>query len=309
MVKSPSIALKIKRKIIDKIQDIERNISQKEIWSNTINKQEFRVVGMMRTGNHAIISWLRNQVKGKAFHLNNLIVDENPYRHKYYKLSDFYPQHKTRIENYRLQATGNLIPRDCLIYNYEDYDLSKVFSDRFEKTHDLYLGKTELRHDIIIIRDPFNLIASRLKSNMISVKDFRQNFVDLWIAYAKEYVGETNYLKHNKLCISYNQWCSNIDYRRSIADRLNLEFSDTGIDNIASHGGGSSFDKSNLNIKASEMETSKRWKHYADDPYYRKLVQNRELLFYAKQIFGNDLITEVNEYLSLAEKGRSPTIE
>jgi hypothetical protein len=258
----------------------------------------------MRTGNHAIINWLRSQVKGKVFHINNLIVDENPYRYKYYNLLDFYPQHKTRIKNYRLQAEGNLVTRDCLIYSYEDYDLNRVFSDRFEKKHDLYLGKTERRHDIIIVRDPFNLIASRLKSNMIRVKDSRQNFIYLWIAYAKEHVGETDYLKHNKLCINYNQWCSDIDYRRSIADRLNLEFSDAGIDKIASHGGGSSFDRNNPDIKASEMDTGNRWKYYVDDPYYRKLVRNRELLFYARQIFGDDLVTEVGEYLSLAEKKR-----
>lgn len=37
--------------------------------------------------------------------------------------------------------------------------------------------------------------------------------IDLWIDYAKEYLGETNYLKHNKICINYNQWFADVEYQ------------------------------------------------------------------------------------------------
>jgi hypothetical protein len=297
------IAQKVTRKITNEIEDIKRSYFQKDIWSKIINDREYRIAGLMRTGNHAIINWLRAQAKAKGLviHLNNLIPDENPYRYKYQMLRDFYPQHKVTIANMKQQASGDLVPRNCLIYSYEDYKLSNVFSDRFEQKHDLYLGKTEKRYDIIIVRDPFNLIASRLKQNMLSVKDFRQNFVDLWIAYAREYVGETNYLKHSKLCINYNQWCDAIDYRREIAERLGLEFSDAGFNFVASHGGGSSFDGEKFQSKGSQMNTKNRWQHYTNDPHYRKLIQNSELLFYARQIFGDSLVAEVCDCFSIPE--------
>ena len=52
-----------------------------------------------------------------------------------------------------------------LIYSYEDFPLDQVASDKFEHNHDLYLGKSAIRYDLLIIRDPFNLFASRLKAS------------------------------------------------------------------------------------------------------------------------------------------------
>lgn len=97
---------------------------------------------------------------------------------------------------------------------------------------------------------------------------------------------ETNYLKHNKTCVNYNLWVENQDYRHELAEKLNIEFTDAGIDKVLSHGGGSSFDGKNLDGKATSMNTSSRWQYFTDNPTYLKLINNQELLDYSYKIFG-----------------------
>ncbi len=276
----------IKCKASNDLQDLYRSFTSNN--SDIVNQKEIRLAGLRRTGNHAIVSWIQEQQKsmGSVLHLNNIKVNENPYRCKCQNLSYYFPEHKWSIEQYKLQGRGNLIPRDCLIYSYEDYPLEYIFSKRFERKHDLYLGKAKQRYDLLIIRDPFNLLASRLKNNFLPVKSKKHGFIDLWIDYAKEYLGETNYLKHQKVCVNYNLWTSDRDYRQNIAQKLKIDFSDAGIDKVHSCGGGSSFDGKNLDGKANQMDVGGRWKHFADDPVYLKMINNQELLDYSHQIFG-----------------------
>jgi hypothetical protein len=254
-----------------------------------------RIVGLKRTGNHAITTWILEQQKltGKVAHLNNVKVNENPYRCKYQNLIYYYPEYKRKIEQYRKQGQGNFIPRDCLIYSYEDYPLEHIFTQDFERKHDLYLGRANQRYDILIVRDPFNLFASRLKINFLKVKSKQYDFVDLWIQYAKEYLGETNYLKHNKIVINYNLWTSSIEYRQQLAQKLNIEFTDAGIDKVHGCGGGSSFDRITMNGQGDRMDISNRWKHFIGDRHYLEIFKNQELLKYSSKIFGHIEGTEV----------------
>ncbi|MGK7951238.1 MAG: hypothetical protein AB4368_21255 [Xenococcaceae cyanobacterium] len=291
IAKNPSFAIyKLKQKIENELEDIYRSVTQKNIWSKNINQKEIRIAGLRRTGNHAIISWIQAQEKllnkGAVFHINNVVINENPYRYKYQNLCYHFPQHKWSIEQFKQQKSGNLTSKYCLIYSYEDYALAEIFSHKFEQKHDLYLGKTQDRYDLLIIRDPFNLLASRLKNNFLAVKSARSSFADLWLDYAKEYLGETNRLQHNKVCVNYNLWVNNKDYRQEIASKLNIEFTDVGIDTVHGCGGGSSFDGREFDGQANKMDVNNRWKHYLEDPTYRKLINNDRLLEYSYKIFG-----------------------
>ena len=252
-----------------------------------INQKEIRFVGLRRTGNHAVINWIAQQEPGKVQHLNNLIPAENPFRYKYEHLRDYYPDHGKQAERYRQEAIGNFVKKDCLIYSYEDFSLPQIASKSFERKHDIYLGKTGKRYDILLLRDPFNLIASRLKSEMMGVRAKSQNVVELWIDYAKEFLGETNYLKLNKVCVNYNRWAGDQDYRREIAEQLELEFSDRGLYEVRKLGGGSSFDGVKFDGDARKMDVLNRWKKFKDDPAYRQLVNNGELIAYSEKIFGH----------------------
>jgi hypothetical protein len=121
VIKQPGFALHIlKQKINNEAEDLLRSIFQKNRWSQIINQKEIRIAGMRRTGNHAIISWMEAQEEGKVWHLNNLKVNENPYRYKYQNLSYYFPQHQWSINNFKKQAKGELTAKDCLLYSYED---------------------------------------------------------------------------------------------------------------------------------------------------------------------------------------------
>jgi len=259
---------------------------------------------MRRTGNHAIWGWMSAQAERPFERLNNLEVGVNPYRYKYEVLRDYYPQYEWDINHYAPLARGEFTPKNWIFYSYEDYDLVQITCSEFERNHDLYLGKSRHRIDLLIMRDPFNLFASRFKSNMIPVKNARRTAVDLWVEYAREFLGETQILSQHKVCVNYNQWVQDRNYREHIAKQLGLPFTDAGVDQVSNFGGGSSFEGQSFSGKASQMPVFDRWQSFADDPTYRALLQDDRLLTYSEKIFGHIPGTE-RLTPSMATTGRS----
>ncbi|KKI98258.1 hypothetical protein PROH_20315 [Prochlorothrix hollandica PCC 9006 = CALU 1027] len=274
-------------------QDLGRWLGQRQQWARIVNQREIRLVGMRRTGNHALSQWLQAQMEGTVLYCNNLEVLESPYRHKYEVLRDHFSQHRQVMERFHQESLGHFSPKDWLLYSYEDHDLGRVVHPYFEVKHDLYLGRSQTRHDVLVLRDPFNLFASRLKSQMQPVRNPRRTMVDLWLAYAREFVGETRYLRHNPRCISYNQWVQDRDYRQGIAQGLGLVFSDRGLQQVSGCGNGSSFDGQGFQGNAQAMAVFDRWHHCAEDPRFRACFQDPAVWAYSDRIFGEMPGTEV----------------
>lgn len=280
----------IRQKVRNVGEDIVRSVSQRSSHGQIVNQKELRIVGLRRSGNHAIINWILNQEAGETCWLNDLRMRKNPFYWKYKALQKYHPQYQEKTERLRQDMSGRFTPKDCLAYSFEDYELAEVVNNRFADRHDLYFGKSQKKYDVLILRDPYNLMASRLKSGKVSVRPTNKTATDLWIAYAKEFLGETQILTNEKVCISYNHWFSDPAYRKVIAQQLQLEFSDAGVDNVATQGGGSSFDGQNLDGKATSMDVLNRWRQFADDPAFQSAL-SEEAIAYSKQIFG-DISTE-----------------
>ncbi|GFE68807.1 hypothetical protein [Chroococcus sp. FPU101] len=275
-----------KRNFEYSVQDLTRSFNQS---SKIVNQKEIRVIGLKRSGNHAIINWIWKQYGEDVTHLNNLRVKCNPYRFLY----EHYP-----TERLKREALGNFTEKELLIYSYEDHRLEDIVHQSFEKKHDLYLGKSAKRYDLLILRDPFNCFASRIKM-YINKNQYDKHHtlvtnesVKLWLSYAQEFLGETNFLKNNKICINYNLWCSEIDYRQQLAKQLDLEFSDAEFERVKEQGGGSSFDGLSLKEQGSKMKVTERWKLMAEHPFFIELINNSEVLEYSNQIFGEISGTE-----------------
>ncbi|MEL6493066.1 MAG: hypothetical protein AAFQ95_24200 [Cyanobacteria bacterium J06621_3] len=100
------------------------------------------------------------------------------------------------------------------------------------------------------------------------------SMVQMWLAYAKEFVGESTYLKRNRICVNYSQWCADTDYRRELSAQLEIPFSDAGLDKVSSFGGGSSFDGIGLSSRAKSMSVTDRWRQVAEDPTFKQLFLN-----------------------------------
>ncbi|MGB7058217.1 MAG: hypothetical protein WBD58_10980 [Geitlerinemataceae cyanobacterium] len=276
---------KIKSRIKHGGEDLLGLIQKTHLYSSIINQKEIRAVGLKRTGNHAILKWVKSQETGVVEHLNNVKPNENPFRDKYEHLRDRYPEHQGVIDRLYQQSKGKLIKKDCFIYSYEDWKLSKIATINFEIKHDLYVGKSLERYDVLILRDPFNLIASRLKYDRRLMKITKTPIVDRWVEYAREFLGETQYLKHHKICINYNRWFQDVEYRQHLADRLKLKFTDARIDRMSYHGGGSSFEGRKLDGNATQLDVINRWQHFKDDPIYQQLVDDDRLWHYCERIF------------------------
>jgi hypothetical protein len=118
---------------------------------------------------------------------------------------------------------------------------------------------------ILIIRDPVNMFASRIRKAWRvdspayprSYNPVMERAVRLWKTYAREFLGHTNILQP-KLCISYNAWHTSATYRHTVADQLGLSFDDSAFERVPRIGGGSSFDGTTFNDSGSQMNVLNR---------------------------------------------------
>lgn len=285
------LGFQAKRRLVYPLRDWQRRRSARLHPTEIINQKEICIVGMRRSGNHAVLNWIRAQQPGEVCLLNNVAAGTNPYRYKSDNLLRYHPEHYKQAAIYRQQANGSLIKRDCLIYSYEDWSLAQIVQPRFERNRDLYIGKSSKRFDLLVLRDPFNLFASRLKQNFVATKTKKLPMVKMWLEYAREFVGESRHLKRRRLCVNYNRWFGDLDYRRALAAQLEIPFSDAGLETISAFGGGSSFDgvgdRNELAKSASSLDVTNRWRQFADDPTFQRLFEADELWHYSTQIFGD----------------------
>jgi len=263
------------------------------------NKCEIRVAGMQRSGNHAIINWIMKLCTGKICFLNNVDPLKNPYLT--YKDKDLknINEHDFKLDK---NKSGKMIKKDYLIYSYEEYPLQEVFDEEFDKNHDKFIGKSLKKIDVLVLRDPYNFFASRIKLEEFGILNSRVHLTDekskkivvnLWKEYAKEYLGNTKYLKNNKMVISYNKWNSDKKYRKFLAKKLKLQFKDLKDENMSKYGPGSSFDKFKYKGQAYKMKVLERWKVMKDYPFYRSIFEDKELVELSNKIFGNVFDTQV----------------
>jgi hypothetical protein len=248
-----------------------------------VNQRELRIVGMSRSGNHAIINWIMQQATGGVCFLNCVEPKTNPFR----TARPMADGKRMRTRGIRTsltkEARGDFAPKDWLLYSHEDCFLGMVVHEDFERNHDRYVGRSAHRTDVLILRDPFNLFASRLKAQYSEVTP--TTAVRIWKQHAREFSGCRRYLTAGRVAISFNSWVVDREYRRHIADRLGLDFTDAGVDDVAETGGGSSFDGVDYDGRASQMKVLHRWEHCRDSEEYLQLLDT-QVVELSRQIFG-----------------------
>lgn len=234
-----------------------------------VNQHELRVIGLSRSGNHAIIHWLLSQMPGRTCLLNCAEGKTNPFVSARPLASG-----RPYVVNYGdfawlQEQQGRCSPKDLLIHSYEDSFLGYVCHPLFEQQHDRWVGRSRRRTDVLIVRDPFNLFASRQRAQTAAISP--STAVRIWKQHARAALGERRYSPHACVWIYYNRWVTDCRYRQQIAGQLGLRFSDAGIDRVARTGGGSSFDGMHYDGAARQMKVLERWKVYQHDPAYRRL--------------------------------------
>jgi hypothetical protein len=285
------------------------------------NNIEIRVFGLQRSGNHAIVSWIVEQYKGKKIcFLNNVRHgDSNPFL----TASQKYTYDMGEVP---IKELANTV-RDVLIYSYEDdvkklrntdSFLSSVYCQEFELNRQTYLGESIQKIEAIVIRDPYNFFASRLKKldSLTGIKDI-ETIVSFWKELAREAIAIEKNPEDSRVVINYNRWFSDKDYRQHLSKRFSGVFSDASLQRVSGLGGGSSFDEKtfdkSLSVRdivrkwdkffqpstyrkvgsylkklrgAKQMKVLERWQEMKQDPRLAKLLEDRELLHLSREIFG-----------------------
>jgi hypothetical protein len=158
------------------------------------------------------------------------------------------------LSMHQLQHRNNLRMKSTVdqgqLVSLENKDFSK------------YGAASNVRH-ILLLRAPFNWLASRIKRYSTSNNSRHYPDLKLWTKYANEFLRQTNYLT-NAVLINYNQWFLSESYRRQIARQLNMKYNDETLNRIPQFGR-SSFDRSKFRHNAREMEVLNRWQNLSDD--------------------------------------------
>ena len=289
------------------------------------SRVQIRVCGLQRSGNHAIISWIMAQHKaGPCVFLNNVRHgDSDPYQScRELRCSGLTEQ--TDVE--RLRSAKKRL----LVFSYEDDEsymtcrhdfLGSAFCPEFECRREEYLGTSEHRLNIIIVRDSFNFFASRLSkrhSGVLSGISEVELIAHHWKAMARAALEIESKPESETFVANYNRWFADQEYRKRLSRKVFGTYSDESMSTVATFGGGSSFDGDRysrapvieylarwkrlldprvyLRFKyhlrrltapgADRMKVLERWKEMADDNDYRSVFADPEILELSEQLFG-----------------------
>ena len=260
--------------------------------------REIRIYSLMRSGHHAVANWIYRQLPDStayANHVNSGIWNPSPNDNRIREVFDLFQQNKllsndlveVKMDKYRLKMYPVFKKKKCIsiknwIYAIEDdacatfangkilvkdplcYDLSEIH-------HSFGFGKSNPTN-VLVIRDPYNWMASRMayKSSL----DLLDRAIEFWQLHALEYL-ENNKLS-NPVFVNYNEWVSSIEYRKSLADKLGLRFTDDGHDQMSVYGGGSSF---------GDFNVLKRYERFWRDRSYLNIFDKKTKKL-AWEIFG-----------------------
>ncbi len=235
-----------------------------------VNKTELKVLGMRRSGNHAVIMWMMRAARAGApdaehVFLNNCKISENAYRLQ----ADFRPPEYSDDEYRRIRERRNraYLPTDFLVRSFEDYDLSQFRAPENEA----HYGRALRRLCAVIIRDPLNLFASRLKAGYVGAKS-PLSLMDLYLDHASTLLKTAE-----EFPILYNQWLVSESYRDDLLARLHLSGADLPSDKAESFGPGSSF--TGRGAELDKKQLLRRWEAYRDDPWFkREILGNSDLM-------------------------------
>ena len=238
-------------------------------------RNQLIVFAMRRSGHHAVVHFIYRMYDAPKAFYNNL----KPYREEF-------GTNKKDISDG--DTTGDL---ELFVVNYEDQLVREEIASPsgLIQDHEAHVGLALNSHYVLCLRDPFNTFSSRLNHGegrriREQILHDPQRTIDLWKNHAAEFVGRTKVLP-NLVTANYNEWLVNEDYRRDLADRLGIPYKSKNWNQTTREGGGSTFDKRAIK-HADRMQLLERWKLSKDDPSFRRLFEDRELVELSQEIFG-----------------------
>ncbi len=196
---------------------------------------------MRRSGQHAIIKWLKGMLPN-VHHYNN------------FQVAGIHEPDGDPIKYFEWHDCEGFCEFDGILANLEDFDLGKHHQLRFD---DYFKCHQDKIFTIILARDPYNWWASLNKGGYRDHKTEEQ-YRRLWKEHAKLALNPQPWV----VGIEFNSWFVSKEYRAKIACDLGLKFSDKNLNHM---GNQSSFDALRYVGQAQQMQVFRRFEFYRND--------------------------------------------
>lgn len=227
-------------------------------------QREFRIFALQRSGQHAFVNWLCAQLNATGVstcHFNDAMDDR------------------------LLTRQFGTVEADVVVANAEDAPIEAARA-RFEELEArTFLGDRPVSN-IILLRDPWNLFASRHKYRWsCRLGNTSRQAVECWRDHATQFSESLSWSSLWEFRpVNFNHWFRLRPYREFLADSMGVRFTDAGIDDVVHHGGGSSFDGTKFDGRAQDMGVLERWRQVS--PRLYRAIFDETLTALAESIFG-----------------------
>ena len=198
------------------------------------------VFGMRRSGHHAVMQWLTD-------FYDDVVHIDNPRLNSLWSSKTFVNGERTKdIEAVRGRY------RQVTMLNFEDGDFQIPISEYVDA-----IGEHKEHRNILVVRDPFNCFASRLR------KHHPVAAWDRWKRHAREYLGVTEHLGPSAVKINYNYWFASSEYRIQTARQFGFAYGGKPLlEVVPRKTRGSSFTGMDYEGRAHDMKVLSRWREH-----------------------------------------------
>lgn len=298
------------------------------------NEYEIRIIGLRHSGIHAIVNWVASLFEESIWFFNDCkipCIDPFTNRGACGQQEQFGLTFANwdNLKNDRDIEKARNTNKKCILMGFEDKDLAVFADERYIlPDRDKYVGKSKYVFNVVLLRDYHNYFATNFynqhesnwlcnfpKFNSIfklnlSDKDYNRygrsivakNYSqskwktrEKWKSYAREILGITNFID-NKICILYNKWFQNKEYRKKLAESFGLINNDR-FRNIVSQVYGnrstSRIDGDSFNGKGAEMRVLERYKLFDNNLIYQNFInEDQEAVGLSNKLFGKVIDNE-----------------
>nr|WP_163503426.1 hypothetical protein [Halomonas socia] len=232
----------------------------------------WKLFGLQRSGNHAIINWMIGLDQENVLFFNNV----RPGGDVLDKISGISLPKGTKA--YATREGGKRIIQPeyltwfndnggCLLLSYENYHVEKFSSSILNSSVIERFGHPGKEKNFLVLRNPFNMLPSAEKMIRRSMetkgKDEKwllntlNKRLSLWKNYAFLHLHPVSITRGNFYPILFDRWVSEKKYRDTIAEELGYINKDRFLDFVSDAGKGSSFSGNELSQRDDVLN---RWK-------------------------------------------------
>lgn len=240
-------------------------------------QSDYHIYALRRSGHHAIMNWIIWSMPNLVLLRNDRIEQDNTVI-KYGKVQVFKGSKIYTMPMAIRRLVWGSLPARIRIESFEDRES---------------IDTTKSDHSIVIIRDFYNNMASRLKwerdfRNRFRVSDVQESETrsemlharELWKQYAQLAICPPPHL----LTILYDRWLNDVEYRDRLSSKLGISGDQQALNSTAQYGPGSSFE--GMSNTPDPVRLSNRFKAFAEDKLYIEIASDPEILALNAQLFG-----------------------